>query len=182
MRGIGEHLRACADCRLRESELRRTKSLVRGLPDPALPSAEFWAAAYRRLRTDDRRKAAAKRPLREARPFPALPAPRLWAAAAAAVAVGLFSAVPFLAVPFLTVRQGGSLPLHAPAAGIVRSAPVPSLPDISPDVSSLAEMHTDSVSCLPLADPDRQKMIAAEARQGAPGDAPEAAGSADASF
>jgi hypothetical protein len=55
---------------------------------------------------------------------------------------------------------------------------------VSPDVSSLAEMHTDSVSCLPLADPDRQKMIAADVQQPdtSPVDASEAAGYADASF
>jgi len=56
--------------------------------------------------------------------------------------------------------------------------------DVSPDVSSLAELHTDSVSRLPLADPDRQKMIAADVQQSSipPADGPEAVADADTSF
>ena len=58
--------------------------------------------------------------------------------------------------------------------------------DVTPDVSALVESHTDSVSRLPLADPDRQKMIAADAQQGIDAeqgtDAPEAAAYADVSF
>lgn len=52
--------------------------------------------------------------------------------------------------------------------------------DETPDVSTLVESHTDSVSRLPLADPDRQKMIAADARQTP--DASEAAAYADGSY
>ena len=60
------------------------------------------------------------------------------------------------------------------------SAPVVSQQDVTPDVSELVQSHVDSVSQLPLADPDRQKMIAADAQQ-AP-DAPEAAAYADGPF
>ncbi len=173
MRGIGEHLRGCAACRTVESELRRTKHLVRGLPDPLLPGSDFWTSAYRQIRVDDRERAAAKRPLWTVWRSPEQLAHRRWAAglAAAAVAVGVFSAGPLTQAP-------PRLP-SAPAA----SRPLVPAQDVSPDVSSLAELHTDSVSRLPLADPDRQKMIAADVQQsGSFADASEAAGYADASF
>ena len=166
MRGIGEHLRGCVSCRSLEADLRRTKHLVRGLPAPTLPPADFWTSAYRQLRVDDRERAIAKRPLWTAWRSPEQKAHRRWAAglAAAAIAVGALSVGPLTPVT-------ENLPAAAP-----RPAARPLVPaqDVSPDVSSLAELHTDSVSRLPLADPDRQKMVAA--------DALEAAGYADASF
>jgi len=53
-------------------------------------------------------------------------------------------------------------------------------PDVSPDVSSLVQSHTDSVSAIPLDDPDGQKMIAADARKASASS--EAAGYADIAF
>lgn len=173
MRGIGEHLHACAACRDLESDLRRTKHLLRGLPDPLLPNADFWTSAYRQLRVDDRERAGASRPLWTVWRSPEQLAHRRWAAglAAAAVAVGAFSAGPLTTAP-----------TRVPSAALAARPPVPAQ-DISPDVSSMAELHTDSVSRLPLADPDRQKMIAADVQQTeAPADTSEAAGYADASF
>ena len=173
MRGIGEHLHACASCRSIEAELRQTKSLVRGLPAPLLPSPDFWTAAYRQLRVDDRERAEAKRPLWTAWRSPEQLAHRRWAAglAAAAVAVGAISAGPLTMAP----------PGVPSTPSLVR--PLVPAQDVSPDVSSLAELHTDSVSRLPLADPDRQKMIAADVQQPeSSADASEAAGYADASF
>lgn len=173
MRCIGEHLHACTACRNAETELRRTKHLVRGLPDPVLPPPDFWTAAYRQLRVNDRERAIAKRPLWTAWRSPEQLAHRRWAAglAAAAVAVGALSAGPLTSIP-------PAVPSAPPAA-----RPLVPAQDVSPDVSSLAELHTDSVSRLPLADPDRQKMIAADVQQSDPAaDASEAAGYADASF
>ena len=174
MRGIGEHLHVCASCRGLESDLRRTKHLVRGLPDPLAPPSDFWTAAYRQLRVDDRERAAAKRPLWTAWRSPEQLAHRRWAAglAAAAIAVGAFSAGPLA-------------PQSVPSSLAPRPLGRPLVPaqDVSPDVSSLAELHTDSVSRLPLADPDRQKMIAADVQQPeSSADTSEAAGYADASF
>ncbi len=172
MRGIGEHLHSCASCRSVETDLRRTKHLVRGLPDPVLPPADFWTSAYRQLRVDDRERVIAKRPLWTAWLSPEQLAHRRWAAglAAAAVAVGAFSAGPLMMAPH-----------SVPSAPAIR--PLVPAQDVSPDVSSLAELHTDSVSRLPLADPDRQKMIAADVQQPeSAADASEAAGYADASF
>lgn len=175
MRGIGEHLHVCTACRSLEAELRRTKSLVRGLPAPVPPGPEFWTAAYRHLRVDDRERATAKRPFWQALRGPEQAAHRRWAGGlAAAAAVGVLLAGPLTPAPHLP----------APASRIIGpTAPQALVPaqDISPDVSSLAALHTDSVSRLPLADPDRQKMIAADVQQGAQlPDTLEAAGYADA--
>jgi anti-sigma factor RsiW len=176
MRGIGEHLHGCAACRSLEADLRRTKHLVRGLPDPVLPGADFWTAAYRQLRVDDRERAIAKRPLWQTLRSPEQAAHRRWAGGlAAAAAVGVLLAGPLTPSPHLS-----------PPVSLMPSAARALVPaqDVSPDVSSLAELHTDSVSRLPLADPDRQKMIAADVQQPdpSPADASEAAGYADASF
>lgn len=173
MRGVGEHLHTCAACRSLETELRRTKFLVRGLPDPSLPEPEFWTAAYRQLRVDDRERATAKRPLWQALRGPEQAAHRRWVGGlAAAAAVAVLLAGPLTPAP------------HSPATGLIApSAPKALVPaqDVSPDVSSLAELHADSVSRLPLADPDRQKMIAADVQQGAQfPDTSVAAGYADA--
>ena len=180
MRGIGEHLRVCAACRRLESDLRQTKHLVRGLPDPVQPGAEFWSNAYRQLRVDDREKAAAKRPLRQTWRGPEQAGHRRWAAGlAAAAGVGVLLAGPLMPAAHWTG------PNSSTAKPAVRAL-VPAQ-DVSPDVSSLADLHTDSVSRLPLADPDRQKMIAADVQQSdssspdAP-DSSEAAGYADTSF
>jgi len=175
MRGIGEHLHVCAACRSLEAELRRTKYLVRGLPDPVLPGAEFWTAAYRQLRLDDRERAKKKRPLWQTLRGPEQAAHRRWVGGLAAAAVaGMLLTGPLTPAP----------PLPAPASHLIApTAPRALVPaqDVSPDVSSLAALHTDSVSRLPLSDPDRQKMIAADVQQGAqPADTSEAAGYADA--
>ena len=177
MRGIGEHLSACAACRSLEAELRRTKHLVRGLPDPVPPAPEFWVAAYRQLRVDDRQRAKTKRPLWQVLHGPEQAAHRRWAGGlAAAAAVALLLAGPLTPAPHLPLPASR---LIAPTAPKVL---VPAQ-DVSPDVSSLADLHTDSVSRLPLADPDRQKMIAADVQQGAQSsDTSEAAGYADAPF
>ena len=175
MRGIGEHLNRCAACRSMEESLRRTKYLVRGLPDPLLPGPDFWTAAYRRLRVEDRERTSVKRPLWQAWGGAPQATHRRWAAGlAAAAAVGVLLAGPLSNAP------------HSVSPSPVTTA-MPAQ-DVSPDVSSLVELHTDSVSRLPLADPDRQKMIAADVQQSpsdlqqSPSDASEAAGYADASF
>ena len=171
MRGVGEHLLLCVACRTLEADLRRTKYLVRGLPDPVLPGPEFWAAAYRQLRVDDRERRMARRPLWQALRGPEQAAHRRWAGGlAAAVAVAALFAGPLTPSP----RLAAPLMTAPPTLRVLVPAQ-----DVSPDVSSLAELHTDSVSRLPLADPDRQKMIAADVQQP---DSSEAAGYADTSF
>lgn len=166
-RRTAEHLRACASCRQMADGLRETKSMLLAMPTPTRPGPEFWSGAYRQLRVEDRER-------RQPRPMPwdLLRGPghavnRRWAAGvAAAGAVG-------------ALIMG---PLVAPNA-ILPSRPAPpavSQQDVTPDVSELVQSHVDSVSQLPLADPDRQKMIAADAQQ-AP-DAPEAAAYADGPF
>ncbi len=178
MRGIGEHLHVCAACRSLEADLRRTKHLVRGLPDPILPGPEFWTATYRQLRVDDRQRAHTKRPLWQSLRGPEQAAHRRWAGGlAVAAAAGALLAGPLTPAPHFTAPASHLLAPAAPKALVPAQ-------DVSPDVSSLAEMHTDSVSRLPLADPDQQKMIAADVQQepASQGQAAEAAGYADASF
>lgn len=161
MRDIGLHLGQCADCTLEVKRFEALRARLRGLPVPP-PSPQFWASAYRRLRVEQQGRTA--RPRR--RVF--APAGR-WAAgvAAAAVAVGLMF-TPLTHAPTTTPQSRAIV------------APLPVSLDVSPDVASLVASHTDSVSCLPLADVDRQKMIAADARQGP--DLPDMADTADGSF
>ena len=166
-RRAAEHLRGCASCRQTTDQLREMKGLLRAMP-PARPGPEFWAGAYRRLRVDDREQAR-PRPM----PWDLLRGPghavnRRWAGGlAAAAAVGALLAGP------MTGPRGVVLPLRP-------MAPASSPQDVTPDVTELVQSHADSVSQLPLADPDRQKMIAADAQQ-AP-NAPEAAAYADGPF
>lgn len=170
-RGIAEHLRACVPCRAAAGQLQETKTLLRRMPAPPRPAPQFWDDAYRRLRVDDRERAVTRRPLWDAWRAPEQAAHRRWAAGlATAAAVGAMIAGP------LTGPRLGTGPHPAD----VRMTLPEVSPDVSPDVSSLVQSHTDSVSAVPLDDPDGQKMIAADARK-----APvptEAAGYADVAF
>ncbi len=159
MRDIGVHLGQCADCTQQVKQFEALRARLRGLPVPP-PDPQFWANAYRRLRVEQH--VHTTRPRRSS----LVPAGR-WAAgvAAAAVAVGLVFSP-------LTHTQTG-LPVQTFVAA-------PAAQDVSPDVAALVASHTDSVSRLPLADVDRQKMIAADVRQEA--DMPDPADSADGSF
>lgn len=170
-RGIAGHLRGCDPCRAAVAQLQQTKTLLREMPAPPRPGPEFWTQTYRRLRVDDHERAVVHRPLWEAWRGPQQTAHRRWAAGLAAVAaVGAMIAGPLQHVQN-GMASGPMAPISAPDIS----------PDVSPDVSSLVESHTDSVSRLPLADPDRQKMIAADARQ-APSEPTEAAAYADIAF
>ena len=169
-RGIAEHLRDCAPCRLTVGQLQEAKTLLRRMPAPPRPGPQFWDDTYRRLRVDDRERAVTRRPLWDAWRGPEQAPHRRWAAGLAAVAaVGAMIAAPLTGIHLGT---GPQPPVTAPLTDVS--------PDVSPDVSSLVESHTDSVSALPLDDPDGQKMIAADARK--PSVSPEAAGYADIAF
>lgn len=161
MREIGVHLGQCAQCTQEVKRFESLRARLRGLPVPP-PDPQFWANAYRRLRV--------AQPARTARPRRGVFAPAgRWAAgvAAAAVAAGLMLS-PLTHAP-MTAPQNTAI-----------VAPAPVAQDVSPDVAALVASHTDSVSRLPLADVDRQKMIAADVRQDT--DLPDPADSADGSF
>lgn len=136
-RDVARHLNACPSCRVALEGLQKTKTLLRGLDAPAPPGPEFWAAAYRRLRVEG---ASAKAPslwgtLRGTQ--------RLWAAGLAVA--GLVAA----AVVTPLVSQGPTPPPPVVAGDFV-------------DVSSLVRAHAASAARQPLADPDRQTMMAAD--------------------
>ncbi len=161
MRDIGLHLGQCDKCTQEVKQFEQLRARLRGLPVPP-PDPQLWANAYRRLRVEQH--------ARMARPRRGVFAPAgRWAAgvAAAAVAVGL-AFTPLTHAPTTTPQN----------TAIV--APALVSPDVSPDVAALVASHTDSVSRLPLADVDRQKMIAADVGQGT--DLPDPADSADGSF
>lgn len=159
MRDIGMHLGQCTDCTQEVKRFEALRAELRGLP-VSPPSPQFWASAYRRLRVEQHGRTF--RPRRSV----FAPAGR-WAAGVAAAAV----AVSLVLAP--------SMQMQPPQTEPVRVA-VPLAQDISPDVAALVASHTDSVSRLPLADVDQQKMIAADARQGP--DLPDMADTADGSF
>ncbi len=166
-RRIAEHLRGCGSCATTTEALQQTKILLRQMPAPPRPGPEFWTAAYRNLRVDDRERALTGRPIWETWRGPEQAAHRRWAAGVAVVA----AVAAMIAGPLTTGHDVPTPPAATPVA----------VADVSPDVSSLVQAHTDSVSTALLADPDGQKMIAADARQTPP--APlEAADYADTAF
>ena len=165
MRQIGTHLGHCAKCTHQVARFQSLRAHLRGLPVPP-PEPQFWANAYRRLRVEQH----ARTPRPFWRGLPAAPAGR-WAAGVAAAAV----AVSLVLAPSMQMQPPQTGPVRV-AAPLVQDT----TQDVSPDVAALVASHTDSVSRLPLADADRQKMIAADVRQGT--DLPDPADNADGSF
>ena len=137
-------------------------------PPPA--TQDFWNQAYRSLRVNDLERVAPQRIPWGFFQHTGQTTQRRLAAGLAAAAV-IVTGV--MIVPTVTTTQ----PSHYATVNL-KSVPQPQ--DDTPDVTTLVDSHTDSVSRLPLADPDRQKMIAADARQAQ--DAPEGAAYADGAF
>ncbi len=168
---VAEHLSACASCRILVSQFAQTKSRLGEVPAPSVPGPEFWNAAYRRLRVEDRERATTRR-----MPWDVLRqnghlAQRRWAAGIATAAIIAAAVVggPIFTNPRPVVQTPS--PSHLV---------IPQLQDDTPDVSALVESHTDSVSRQPLSDPERQEMIAADVRL-VP-DPPQGAANADGTF
>lgn len=141
MHDVAQHLNACASCQASLEGLQKTKALLRDLEAPALPGPEFWTNAYRRLRVEGE---AVKAPS----PWETLRmglrgTQHRWAAGLAVA--GLVAAV--VVTPL--VSSGPPSPPPPAASDFV-------------DVSSLVRAHTASAAQQPLADPDRQTMIAAD--------------------
>ena len=146
-RDVAAHLRVCPACRAAYEGLEQTRTLLRGMAAPAQPAPEFWVNAYRRMRVEDTAGRSASRPPWEALRDAMREPQRRWSAGLAAAAV-----------------------IAAAVAGpLVNHAPVPPMPPVPPasqtsadtvDVSSLVQAHTESAARQPLADRDRQDMIA----------------------
>ena len=168
MRDTAAHLGACPSCRDAYQSLMQTKTLLGKIDRPDQPAPEFWTNAYRRMRLED----AAKRS-----PFPrlswegmrdALREPqRRWSA-------GLAAAALVAAVIVSPVVDHGLFPAPPTVAPVVAPAPD------SVDVSSLVQAHTESAARQPLADADRQDMIAMDDSFTADDNGPEAANAPDA--
>ena len=170
IRTVAAHLSGCAVCRTLVGQSAQTKSRLRDLPAPVQPGLEFWSAAYRRLRVEDRERAQTRRMPWDFLRQSGQRTQRRWAAGLAAAALLTGAAV-----------IGPNLTLFHPTAGPSVTTQIgQQLQDDTPDVSALVESHTDSVSRQPLSDPDRQKMIAADVRLVQ--DTPQGAANADGTF
>lgn len=139
---VARHLSACASCQSALAGLQKTKALLRDLEAPAMPGLEFWTNAYRRLRVEGGAAAKARSPWETLRTG-LHGTQRRWAAGLAVA--GLVAA----AVVTPWVSQGPPPPPPVVASDFV-------------DVSSLVRAHAASAARQPLADPDRQTMIAAD--------------------
>ncbi len=147
MRAVAAHLAVCPQCPPVLEGLRRTKRLLQTITPPAQPAPEFWAGAYRQMRTEESANRRSRPPvfwdaLRETFREPQ----RRWSAGLAAAAV----TVAAIAAPLMSGQSSSrtTLPtLGAPAADSV-------------DVSTLVQAHAESAARQPLADTDRQDAIA----------------------
>ncbi len=169
---VAMHLRACSACRAELDGLAQVRALVRRSPVPIVPGPEFWTAAYRCLRVDDRERAQSR-----AWSWNSLGAS--WRVSQRRWAAGMAAAVALVGTALLAPHIGTQGGVHPTAAGLMAPA------DNAPDVASLVRVHAASVASQPLADPDRQAMISYDAAfdgdsdDAASSNAAEAAGDAD---
>lgn len=147
---VAMHLRACATCRADLDGLAQVRALVRQSPAPSVPGPEFWAAAYRRLRVDDRERAQSR-----AWSWNSLGAS--WRVSQRRWTAGMAAAIALMGTALLAPHVGNPGGVHPTAVGLM--TPV----DDAPDVASLVRVHAASVASQPLADPDRQAMISYDA-------------------
>lgn len=168
---VAEHLSICVPCRTLVSQFAQTGLRLREVPAPSVPGPEFWNAAYRRLRVEDRERTAIRQMPWDVLRQSGHLTHRRWAAGLAAAAV-----VAAVVVVGPVVTSPRPVAQTLPSSHLV----MPQAQDDTPDVSALVESHTDSVSRQPLSDPERQEMIAADARL-VP-DPPQGAANADGTF
>ena len=147
---VARHLAACASCRASLEGLRQTQALLRGLRAPSLPETAFWTDTYRRMRVEGNSArqngiggwAWARWPRTT----------RQWAAGVAA----LVSLSALVTVPLVTTHGPG--PGQPPVTVTEYGGGVGDFADIT----SLVRDHAASAARQPLADPDRQTMLAAD--------------------
>jgi anti-sigma factor RsiW len=148
MRSVAAHLAVCPQCSGALAGLTETKRVLHVMPAPERLGPEFWADAARRMRLDDQVPKrwrlsvdwdAVRVGLRQPR--------RRWSAGLATAA--LVAAA--IATPLIYSQSPSLARLHPIAA-----APAPD----SVDVSTLVQAHAESAAREPLADTDRQDVIA----------------------
>ena len=149
MRDIAGHLGVSPSCRAAYEGLKQTKALLGGIHAPAQPAPEFWTNAYRRMRVEDTAKRPAFRPSWEAVRQAMQEPQRRWSAGLAAVAI--------LAAAIAGPLANRATPVGSIPGGGIGNA---SIAVDTVDVSSLVQAHTQSAARQPLADPNRQDMIA----------------------
>ena len=143
MRFVARHLNECAACQRSADSLRNVRETLRTLPPPAAPDPAFWDDALRRMRVHQHEQ------FQREQPRPALffvSARRRWAAGAALTAV-------FCAVLSGPLVQNDFHPAN-------ETAPAEMADTV--DVSSLMVAHTRSAARQPLADADRQTLLAVD--------------------
>jgi anti-sigma factor RsiW len=148
MHGMATHLAICPQCRAAQEALSQTKHWLAGMASPAQPDPRFWADAYRRMRVESTERPRLTPRGTWDRVRTAFQDPhRRWSTglAAAAVIVGAIL-VPFMNEPGIGIKTT--------TTQIVTTAPD------SVDVSMLMQAHTESAARQPLADTDRQDVMA----------------------
>jgi anti-sigma factor RsiW len=167
MRGVARHLRECDPCRNDFEAILETKALMRHVPQPASPPAEFWTNAFRTIRVQERESQLQNAPLAERLGTAWTLAQRRWASGVMAAAL--------LGVGLMFNQVGGPSPSVTPSTRAAEPADVL-------DIASLVHAHTQSVALQPLADPDRQAMISADNESSADTSSMEASVNADSSL
>jgi predicted anti-sigma-YlaC factor YlaD len=150
MQSVGAHLDACAACRAIRDGFRENKGRLRALAVTPPESAAFWERAFDHLET------GAALPNAESRSAPSFqtrrPAFRSRWSYAAAAAVLIMAAV---------AVRGPVAGLLKPRATQPTAISVPAEED-AVDLAQLVWAHTSAASQQPLADPERQAMLAVE--------------------
>jgi hypothetical protein len=141
MRRLAHHVDVCDDCREMTRQLSAMKGLLRReRSSPKMPTASFWADAYRTARVSSADSRQSK--LARSRNSVTRPKWRLAAVTAIALVVAAMSLLP-------TGTLRGIAPQQAEAAPTV-------------DVIALVDSHASSASDEPLADHQRLSMVVSD--------------------
>lgn len=147
MHHIASHIASCSQCQNIQTNLKEIKLSLRRLEKPVNPDPAYWAAAYRNMRVTN--PEGARFPYRTVSPLSHAPH-RLWTASLAAAALLALA----LTAPSLQPQRSRTLSSSTASASAAMQSPD------TVDVSFLVQAHTESAASQPLADTDRQDMIA----------------------
>ena len=163
MLAVTVHIEECGLCRATCTAFRDNRRRMREVPDVSLESAAFWAGAYARLQEEQSIiDGGAPQTVQVFRTKPLIKHLRAAYGTAAA----------FVIAAILISTQIGHSPKPHQASIPARITVAQTVIDESDalDVSQLVRAHTSAASQQPLADQERQTMIAAENDEGAGND------------